>query len=89
MPDNALTGRGDLGERPATAHENIEPQLFFQKLELLADRRLGRTQFGRGGRNIEIVLRDSRQKTQLLYLHRRRVYGQTRYQVGRAAVIKR
>jgi hypothetical protein len=39
---------------------------------------LCRTQFGRGGRNIEIVLCDSRQKTQLLYLHCHEVYGQTR-----------
>ena len=52
VPDNTLAGRGDLGERPATAHEDIEPQLVLQQLELLADRRLGRTQFGRGGRNI-------------------------------------
>jgi hypothetical protein len=78
MADDALTWRGYFGQRTSTAHEDIEPELVFQELELLAHRGLCRTQFGRGGRNIEIVLRDSREKTQLLYLHCRGVYGQTR-----------
>ncbi len=72
-----LPGRGDFGERTSTAHKDIEPELVFQELELLTHRRLCRTQFGRGGRDIEVVLRDGREKTQLLYLHRRGVYGRT------------
>ena len=78
VADDALTGRGYFGERTSTAHEDIEPELVLEELELLAHRGLCRTQFGRGGRNIEIVLRDSREKTQLLYLHCHGVYGQTR-----------
>jgi hypothetical protein len=78
VPDDTLTRWRDLGERAPTPHEYVEPEFVFQELELLAHRGLCRTQFGRGGRNIEIVLRDSREKTQLLYLHCHAVYGQTR-----------
>ena len=73
MPDDTLTRRGDLGEGATAAHEYIEPELILEELELLTHRGLCRTQFGRGSRNIEIVLRDGREKTQLLYLHCQRV----------------
>src|SRR5581483_3545605 len=70
VPDDTLAGRGDPGERAPSTYEYVEPELVFEELELLAHRGLCRTQFGRGGRNIEVVLRDGREKPELLYLHR-------------------
>lgn len=70
VPDDPLAGGRDSGERAPSTYEYVEPKLVFEELELLAHRGLRRTQFGRGGRNIEIVLRDGREKPELLYLHR-------------------
>ncbi len=40
--DHALARRGDLRQRAAVAHEDLEPELILELPQLLADRRLRR-----------------------------------------------
>ncbi len=68
--NHSLPSLGDAGERTSLAHEEVEAELVLQQLELLADGRLSRPDAGCGRRQIQVVLRDRREKSQLLELHR-------------------
>jgi hypothetical protein len=63
-----LSGRREALERPPVAHEKSQTQLLFEEPDLLADARLRGVQRLGGSGDIEAVLDDGREITELLQL---------------------
>ena len=68
--DDALAGRGDAGQVLAAAGENFHAQFVFQQADLFADAGLRGVEALRGGRYVEVVMRDFPDVAQLLELHK-------------------
>jgi hypothetical protein len=68
--DDLLTGGRDLREVAPVAREDLEAELVFEELELLADAGLGSVQLLGRGSDVESVLGDRREVAQLVELHK-------------------
>src|SRR5690606_515459 len=64
--DDEIAGRRDPVEALALTGEQLNPELLFQELELLADARLRGVEAIGGGRDVEAVVDDRQQVFQLL-----------------------
>ena len=75
--DDLLPGRRDAREVAAVAHEDLESELVFEQLDLLADAGLRGVQLLGGGGDVEAVLGDGGEIAQLVQFHGCRLYARS------------
>ena len=64
--DDLIAGRGDAAQALALARKQLQPEFFFEQLELLADTRLRRVQTLGSRRDVQPVIDNRKQILELL-----------------------